>query len=408
MSAESTLIKRVFSTSLSWTAKSVLPEAVGPIKNTTVLFIIVVGKAQWSLYVVTTRHELDYNTATQIYSINNMFTIENQVSGKVFQTNGVDAILDDALIHGLNFPYGCQKGFCGKCKATIIEGEVSYEGDIPNGISPEEIADGMALLCQCRAKSDVSLVVQELDSVADMEVRTLPCKVERIERLNHDVVQVMLKIPEAESLQYLAGQYLDLIHPDFEPRSFSIANAPSNSSLIELHVRWVEGGKFTDFVFHQLAEKSLLKLEGPKGDFFFREDSKKPVILVAGGTGFGPVKSIIEHAIATKLDRKIYLYWGVRDVVDLYMDLPNQWAKEHDNISFVPVLSEANDAWQGRTGFVHESILQDFDDLTGYEVYACGPPVMVKAAAKSFVAHGMIKDNFFSDAFTFAFTTKPK
>jgi len=335
-----------------------------------------------------------------------MFTIENQVSGKVFRTDGDSAILDDALIHGLNFPYGCQKGFCGKCKATIIEGEVGYEGDIPNGITPEEVSEGMALLCQCRAKSDISLVISELDSVADIEVRNLPCKVESIKRLNHDVTQILLKIPGSESLQYLAGQYVDLIHPNFEPRAFSIANAPTNSSLIELHVRQIENGKFTNFVFNELEEKSLLRIEGPKGDFFFREESKKPVILVAGGTGLGPIKSIVEHAIATKLNRQIYLYWGVRDEVDLYMDLPQQWADEHDNIHFIPVLSEANEAWQGRTGFVHASVLEDFDDLTGYEVYACGPPVMVKAAAKTFVEQGMIKDNFFSDAFVFAFTGK--
>ena len=227
-----------------------------------------------------------------------MFTIENQVSGKVFRSDGDSAILDDALIHGLNFPYGCQKGFCGKCKATIMEGEVGYEGDIPNGITSEEVAEGMALLCQCRAKSDISLVINELDSVADIEVRNLPCKVESIKHLNHDVTQIFLKIPGSESLQYLAGQYIDLIHPNFEPRAFSIANAPTNSSLIELHVRQIENGKFTNFVFNELEEKSLLRIEGPKGDFFFREDSKKPVILVAGGTGLGPIKSIIEHAIA--------------------------------------------------------------------------------------------------------------
>ncbi|MCS5585932.1 MAG: CDP-6-deoxy-delta-3,4-glucoseen reductase [Gammaproteobacteria bacterium] len=335
-----------------------------------------------------------------------MFTIENQISGKVFRTDGDSAILDDALIHGLNFPYGCQKGFCGKCKATIMEGEVGYEGDIPNGITPEEVAEGMALLCQCRAKSDVSLVINELDSVADIEVRNLPCKVESIKHLNHDVTQIMLKIPGSESLQYLAGQYIDLIHPDFEPRAFSIANAPTNSSLIELHVRQIENGKFTNFVFNELEEKSLLRIEGPKGDFFFKEESKKPVILVAGGTGLGPIKSIIEHAVATQLNRPIYLYWGVRDEVDLYMDLPEKWADEYDNIHFVPVLSEPNEAWQGKTGFVHESVLSDFDDLTGYEVYACGPPDMIKAAAKTFVEQGMIKDNFFSDAFVFAFTGK--
>ena len=332
-----------------------------------------------------------------------MFIIKNQASGSRFQTDGNSSILEDALMHRINFPYGCQRGVCGKCKATIIEGSVAYEGAIPNGISAEEVADGMALLCQCMAKSDVSLVVQELDSVADIEVRTLHCRVDSIKHLNHDVVRVLLKIANAESLQYLAGQYIDLIHPDFPSRSFSIANAPSNSNLIELHIRRVEGGKFTNFLFDELKEKTLLKIEAPKGSFYFKEDSKKPVILVAGGTGFAPVKAIIEHAIATKLKRQIHLYWGVRDEVDLYTDLPQQWAQQHDNIGFVPVLSEPNETWQGRTGFVHQSVLHDFDDLTGYEVYACGPPVMVKAVA-GFVEQGMIKDNFFADAFVFAFT----
>jgi CDP-4-dehydro-6-deoxyglucose reductase len=228
--------------------------------------------------------------------------------------------------------------------------------------------------------------------------------VQSINRLNHDVVQVFLKIPGDESLQYLAGQYIDLIHPDFDPRAFSIANAPVNSSLIELHIRLVEGGKFTNFLFNELKEKALLRLEGPKGTFYFKEDSKKPVILVAGGTGFGPIKAIVEHAIEINLKRQIYIYWGVRDEVDLYMNLPQQWVNEYNNIHFVPVLSEPNEQWKGRTGFVHESVLVDFDDLTGYEVYACGPPTMVKAAADTFLDQGMIKDNFFSDAFEFAFS----
>lgn len=333
-----------------------------------------------------------------------MFTITNQVSGKTFQTDDNSSILDSALANGLNFPYGCQKGACGKCIATIIEGEVGYSGDIPSGISPQELADGMALLCQCMAKSDVELVVTELDSVAGIEVKTLPCMVDSICHLNHDVTKVLLKIPKPQSMQYLAGQYIDLIHPDFEPRAFSIANAPDNSGMIELHIRLVENGKFTQFIFKHLQARTLLKLTGPKGSFYFREDSKKPVILVAGGTGFGPVKAIIEHAIKTGISRQIYLYWGVRDKVDLYMDLPYQWADTHNNIHFVPVLSEPNKAWQGKTGFVHQSVLADFEDLTGYEIYACGPPIMIKSVADTFTEQGMIKDNFFSDAFEFAFT----
>ncbi len=229
------------------------------------------------------------------------------------------------------------------------------------------------------------------------KVQTLPCKVESIQRLNHDVVKILLKTLGSELLQYQAGQYIDLIHPNFGSRAFSIANTPTNSNLLELHIRLIDGGKFTNFIFNELDEKSLLKLEGPKGGFFFREESKKPVIMVAGGTGFGPIKGIIDHTLDSKLNRKIYLYWGVRDEVDLYMNLLEQWTEEYDNIHFVPVLSEANDTWQGRTGFVHEIVLEDFDDLIGYEVYACGPPIMVKSAFSSFLEQGMIKEDFFTD-----------
>ncbi len=336
-----------------------------------------------------------------------MFTIQNQISGKTFQINATDALLQGAINHGINFPYGCRQGFCGKCKAVILAGEVRYDGDtLPKGISPEEQADGMALLCQCKAKSDVVLAVAELDSVSDIACKTLPCKVEKITRLNHDVAQIFLKIPGAETLQYLAGQYIDLIHPEFEPRAFSIANAPSNSSLIELHVRLVDDGKFTHFVFNELAEKSLLKIEGPKGDFYLRENQTNPIILVAGGTGFAPVKAIIEHAIATEIPREIHLYWGVRDTMDFYLNLPEKWSAEHPNIHFTPVLSEPNATWKGATGYVHQRILQDFSDLGNCEIYACGPPAMVKAAAQTFAEKGMNPKQFFSDAFEFAFSKK--
>ena len=245
-----------------------------------------------------------------------MFTVLNQISGKSFQSNGEVSVLDGALSNGLNFPYGCQNGFCGKCKAVILNGEIEYDGEIPSAITEEEVEANMALLGQCRAKSDLYIAVDELDALANIEVRSIPCKVEQINHLNHDVIQIILKIPGAQSLQYLAGQYLDLEHSDFEPRAFSIANAPVNSNIIELHVRLVEDGKFTNFIFNSLAEKSILRIEGPKGDFFLREESDRPIIMIAGGTGFGPIKAIIEHLIAINSERVVYLYWGVRDEED--------------------------------------------------------------------------------------------
>ncbi len=332
-----------------------------------------------------------------------MFTVENQVTGSQFTIEKGETILDGAMSNGIGFPYGCRNGFCGKCKATLIEGEVSYEEGIPPGLSTEEIADNMILPCKCQAKTDLSIVVTELESVADIEVKTLPCKVAKIEHLNGDVAKVVLKIPSSESMQYLAGQYIDLIHPDFDPRAFSIANAPHNTGVIELHVRLISGGKFTNFVFNELKEKSLLKIEGPKGSFYLRESSDKPMIMVAGGTGFGPVKAMVEHALESGSQRKIHIYWGARSEQDLYMSLPSEWADKFDNINFTPVLSMPDDSWKGRTGFVHEAVLADFKTLTNYEVYACGPPQMVRSAANTFVKKGMFENNFYNDSFDFAY-----
>lgn len=333
-----------------------------------------------------------------------MFTVENQASGKHFVVAEDETILDGAINNGLGFPYGCQNGFCGKCKATLMKGEVEYLDGIPPGLTPEEIDNNMILPCKCYAKTDVSIVVTEQKSVADIEIKTLPCKVDKIEHLNKDVTKVILKILGNESLQYLAGQYIDLIHPDFEPRAFSIANAPHNTGMIELHVRVILGGKFTNFIFNEMQEKSLLKIEGPKGSFYLRE-SDKPMIMVAGGTGFGPVKAMVEHAIEVKSQRQIYIYWGVRTEQDLYMSLPNEWVKNHSNISFIPVLSAPDDNWKGRVGYVHKAVLEDFDTLTNYEVYACGPPAMVRSAANTFVKKGMFLDNFFNDSFDFSHQT---
>jgi CDP-4-dehydro-6-deoxyglucose reductase len=220
--------------------------------------------------------------------------------------------------------------------------------------------------------------------------------------LNHDVVRLILKIPGSQSLQYLAGQYLDIEHPDFEPRAFSIANAPVNSNLLELHVRLVKEGQFTNFVFNTLTEKTILRIEGPKGSFFLRDESDCPIVFIAGGTGFGPIKAIIEHLILMNSTRTVCLYWGVRTEQDFYLDLPSEWREKHDNISFIPVLSEPDSSWRGQSGFVHEVVMKDFEDLIDYEVYACGPPVMVKAAAKGCIENNLKKENFFSDSFEYA------
>ena len=240
----------------------------------------------------------------------------------------------------------------------------------------------------------------------DIQVRKLPVRVEIIERVNHDVAVLRLKLPSSETFSYLPGQYIDFLMPDGKRRSFSLASTPADGALLELHIRHYPGGNFSRYVFEELKPRTILRIEGPLGTFFLREDSDKPVILMAGGTGFAPIKGIIEHALAQGTLRPMVLYWGVRSLRDLYMaQLAGSWQTAHPNFTFIPVLSEPapEDHWTGRSGLVHEAILADFDDLSGYQVYACGAPVMVDAGKRTFTAQrGLPEAEFYSDPFTVA------
>jgi CDP-4-dehydro-6-deoxyglucose reductase len=242
--------------------------------------------------------------------------------------------------------------------------------------------------------------------------RIMPARVERKEQLSHDVMALYLKLPSSEHLHFMAGQYIEFLLKDGKRRAFSLANAPHVDNLLELHLRLIPDGQFTQYVFNEMPEKAIMRIEGPFGSFYLREDSNKPIIMVAGGTGFAPVKGIIEHMLHKEMDRKIALYWGARAKEDLYMqELPEAWAAEYPNIEFIPVLSDAKpeDHWKGRTGLVHQAVLDDFAvlGLAGYslkdcEVYCCGAPAMVEVAHASFLEQGLAEDAFFSDAFTYA------
>jgi CDP-4-dehydro-6-deoxyglucose reductase len=237
----------------------------------------------------------------------------------------------------------------------------------------------------------------------------MPCKVERIERMNDDVIRLFLKLPEGERLQFLAGQYLNFILESGERRAFSIANAPHDDKLIELHIRHVMGGAFTDYLFDGMKEKTIMRIEAPLGSYFLREDSDRPIILMGGGTGFAPLKGIIEHAFEIGVQRPIELYWGVRSQQDLYLpNLPLQWAEEHANFSYIPVLSEPDADWPGRTGWVHDSVLRDHPDLSEFEVYMSGPPPMINAGKTAFLAHGLKQEQLYSDSFEYGALAEKK
>ena len=329
-----------------------------------------------------------------------------QPSGHTFPVGENEAVLDAALREkGSLLPYGCRNGTCGSCMGKILSGEVAYPEGRPTGLSEREQAEGKALLCQARPCSDLVIEAREVKTSGDIVVKTLPCRVEKRELLAPDVMRLYLKLPNTERLQFLAGQYVDVLLADGRRRGFSLANPPHADDLLELHIRQVPGGFFTGFVFERMKDKALLRFQGPLGTFFLREDSPRPVILIGGGTGFAPLKGMMEHAFHSGWNRPLHLYWGARAKVDLYLDeLPRRWIKEHPEFRYTPVLSEPRpeDDWQERTGWVHEAVAADYPDLSGHDVYMSGPPPMIEAARRVFAEQGLPSGQVFYDAFEFS------
>lgn len=332
------------------------------------------------------------------------YNVTIQPSGRQFQVEEGEAVLSAALRQGIGLPYGCKNGGCGSCKSKIVEGSIEQGAHSHTALPQDEQTRGMALLCCAHARSDLVIESREVIGVGDIPVKRLPCRVAKLERRADDVMVIHLQLPANERLQFLAGQYLEFILKDGKRRSYSMACAPHQDGPLELHVRHTPGGVFTDHVFGAMKERDILRFEAPLGTFFLREDTDKPIVLLASGTGFAPLKAIVEHALHKGIARPMTLYWGGRRRKDLYMaELAEQWAREVPNFTFVPVLSEADaaDQWQGRTGFVHHAVMQDLPDLSGYEVYACGAPVMVESARREFSAHcGLPAEAFYADAFT--------
>ena len=345
------------------------------------------------------------------------FQITIQPSGHTCVAEDGDTILRAALDAGLTLPYGCRNGACGSCKGKLLSGDIDYGYAQESALTAEDKAAGLALFCCATPRSDVSIECRELSSIHDIPVRIMPCRVQQLERLAPDVMTLSLKLPVNERLQFLAGQYIEIILKDGKRRAFSLANAPHDDTLLQLHIRLIHGGHFTEQVFNVMKQRDILRFEGPHGSFFLREESAKPIILLAGGTGFAPIKSIVEHALHNLIARPMKLYWGARNRAGLYLpELPQRWAAEQlhashashaPHIQYQPVLSEpgAADAWTGRRGLVHQAVLEDHADLSGYQVYACGAPAMIDAARRDFSARGLPAEEFFADAFTYSSAT---
>ena len=332
----------------------------------------------------------------------NKVTIKN--SGHTFDVRPSQTVLQAAIDAGINLPYGCRNGACGSCKAKLVSGKVMHNDYQGSAMSDAELAAGNTLLCCAMAETDLVIECREVGGLAGIKPRILPARVAKKEWLSHDVLALHLQLPASERLQFKAGQYIEFILKDGSRRAYSIANAPHDSDYLQLHIRVLKDGAFSQLAANELQEKAILRLEAPFGNFFLREDSAKALIMVAGGTGFAPIKGIIEHMLHNNIKRPIVLYRGARQLQDLYMqDLCEKWADLMPNVTYIPVISEPqNDNWPGRTGLVHQAVLDDYKNLNDYQAYVCGAPAMCEVAHASFVQQGLLADEFFSDAFTFA------
>ena len=333
------------------------------------------------------------------------YRVTLEPSGHSYAAAPHQTLLQSALDAGLTVPYGCRNGACGTCKSKVLAGQVDDGGTAAQALSVEDQAAGITLLCCAKPLSDLTLEVREVIGREDIPVRIMPCRVQELKRVADDVIVMRLKLPANERLQFIAGQYIEFLLPEGKRRAFSLANAPHQDDLLELHLRLIPGGEFTKLVFTTMKERDILRFEGPLGSFCLHEDSDRPIIMVAGGTGFAPIKALIEHALHSRITRPMAIYWGAKNRAGLYMtELPERWAAEHAHIRYVPVLSEPNaaDAWNGRTGLIHEAVLEDVADFSPYQVYACGAPVMVEAALRDFTARGLPADQFFADIFSYA------
>ena len=334
------------------------------------------------------------------------FQITVQPSGRTFTSDAGETILAAAIRQGIGMPYGCKDGACGSCKCKKLEGGVVHSAHQDKALSADEEARGLILTCCGVAMSDLVLESRQVTEVGAIPIKKMPTRVSFLEKLSPDVMLLRLQLPATESFAYHAGQYVEFLLPGGLRRSYSMANAPhtlASCGGIELHLRHMPGGQFTDQVFGTMKEKDILRIEGPYGSFSLREDSDKPIVLLAAGTGFAPIKAIIEQLQLKGSTRAVRLYWGGRRPADLYLDA---WVKtklsEMPQLRYVPVVSDAQatDDWHGRDGFVHRAVLQDLPDLSAYQVYACGTPLMVEAARADFAEAGLPEGEFYSDAFT--------
>ncbi len=332
-------------------------------------------------------------------------TVTIQSSGTQFQVNDGESILAAALRQGVMLSYSCRNGTCASCHGQILEGQISYPLLPPQALTAAQQQQGEALFCQAVPGSDLLIQAREIDAIRDLPIRMLPARVQEKVLLSPTVARLRMTLPKSMRLQFLAGQYVDILLQGGKRRSFSLASAPHFEEYLELHVRYVEGGDFTEYVFNEMPEKAIIRFEGPLGTFFLREDSDRPILMMAGGTGFAPLKAMLEHLYHSGSTRPVHLFWGARNLAELYMhETALGWDQRHGHLQYTGVLSEpdSDDQWDGTAGWVHEALLAQYPDIKDYDVYMSGPPAMIDAARHAFMDKGLPEDQLFYDSFDFA------
>ena len=324
--------------------------------------------------------------------------------GIQFSCEESQTILDAALDEGITITYGCRSGMCGSCKGSVVSGKIEYPDGLPDGLGDDEAEQGVALFCKAIPVSDVTIDVTVIEQAKPIQVKKLPSKVKQVDQLTDDVIQLTLQLPSVEPFEFRAGQWIYFLLKDGKKRAFSIANSPNDKNELEIQIRHAIGGLFTDFVFDDLKVGDLLQIEGPHGTFFYQQDDA-PILLVAGGTGFAPIKGILEEIINTQETLpSIHLFWGSRARKDLYQEqLVQQWMKDHE-ISYTPVLSDPDecDQWQGPTGFVHQAVIEVYPQLAEYAIYMAGPPQMIESCKHSFIEAGLDEGRLYYDSFDYS------
>lgn len=330
------------------------------------------------------------------------FEIKIDGSDTSFQAKLGQTILDAAAQNGIELPYSCRKRVCGNCRGKVLSGSLVFG---TTGGSHETGCDESDdhLFCVAQPAGDLLIRPQSWRRIAADARKTITATVFRNEIVAKDISILNLRLPPGVRIKFAAGQYLEVLLPGGERRAFSMANAPHVSDSIQLHIRHMPSGGFTQKVVPNLVKGDKLEIEVPHGDFYLREDSDRPLLFIAGGTGFAPIKSIIEHIIKRQIQRPMTLFWGAREPEGLYaLELVERWNSSCIDFRFEGVISGDVEpsAWNGIRGRLPQAVLENFDSVADFDVYVCGAPSMVNALRSALTdKRGLRINQFFSDSF---------